>query len=151
MAHWSVPFDKLAKKVKQDFETVVRASAFKLFSDVVIRSPVDTGRFRANWNVSFNVMDTSTSEATQKDMYAKMSQIRTALLSMPLGGTYWLSNSLPYAIPLEYGQYPDPPVGGEDKTVGGFSKQAPHGIVRISAREFAGNVERIVAGQSKSL
>jgi hypothetical protein len=144
MAHWSVPFDVLAKKTKTDIETVIRAAAFKLFSDVVIRSPVDTGRFRANWNVSHNTIDTTVTENVQKDMMVKMEQVRSALLNIPIGGTFWLANSLPYALVLEYGMYPNLPTGGEDKTIGGYSRQAPHGMVRISAREFAANVERAV-------
>jgi hypothetical protein len=145
MAHWSVPFDKLAKKTKQDIETVVRAAAFQVFSNVIIRSPVDTGRFRANWNVSFGAMDTSTSEKVDKDITSNMERIKTALFQMPVGGVYWLANSLPYAQVLEYGLYPNPPKGGADKTSGGYSRQAPQGMVRISAREFADSVNRAVA------
>jgi hypothetical protein len=37
---------------------------------------------------------------------------------------------------LEYGGYPNPPKSGSGKTAGGYSIQAPAGMVRVSAAEF---------------
>jgi len=145
MAHWSIPFDKLAKKTKTDIETVVRESTFIIFTQVVIRSPVDTGRFRANWNVSYNTINTATTQDVQPDFNLKLDEVQKALLQMPIGGMYWLANSLPYAKVLEYGLYPNPPIAGADKTKNGYSKQAPHGMVRVAAREFSDAVNRAVA------
>jgi len=39
---------------------------------------------------------------------------------------------------LEYGLYPNPPKHPTGKTVGGYSTQAPAGMVRISVAEFGG-------------
>jgi hypothetical protein len=54
---------------------------------------------------------------------------------------------------LEYGGFPNPPKFGSWKrgeagpaahVTGGFSMQAPQGMVRITAREFAAEVQRRV-------
>ena len=157
MAHWSIPFDKLAKKVGADIEIVVKAAALTVFSDVVIRSPEDTGRFRQNWNLAYTVMNETITDETSHGFQGKIDAIRRELLTMPIGGVFWLTNSLPYALVLEYGLYPNPPkrgtyVKGEGwviKSIGGYSKQAPHGMVRIAARNFAENVDRAVNGRRK--
>lgn len=146
MAEWSIPFDVLAEKAKKDIATVVRLSTLEMFSRVVLRSPVDTGRFRANWNVSYNVPDDSTSSNLDTSGRGKLAEVKSAVLSMPVGGVIYMCNSLPYAIPLEYGLYPNPPIRGSKKrgeesvqvhVTGGFSNQAPAGMVRVTAREFA--------------
>jgi hypothetical protein len=47
-----------------------------------------------------------------------------------LGDSSHVRNGLPYAQVVEFGGYPNPPKGGEGKTEGGFSKQAPQGMLR---------------------
>ena len=73
---------------------------------------------------------------------------------MPIGGIVYLTNSLPYAMVLEYGLYPDPPKFGSKKrgedgvavhVQGGYSMQAPNGMVRVTAREFSDAVRRFLS------
>ena len=46
--------------------------------------------------------------------------------------TIYISNNLPYITKLEYGGYPKNPKGGSGKTVNGYSKQAPEGMVGVT-------------------
>ena len=39
-------------KAKKNPETVMRSVTLKLFSAIILASPVDTGRFRMNWQAS---------------------------------------------------------------------------------------------------
>ena len=117
MSKWSVSLHALAEKAKADLETVARKATFELFRAVVLRSPVDTGRFRANWNASYGAADYATSASTDRGRGVQQA-IRA--LTMPVGGIVYLSNGLPYASRLEYG----------------WSKQAPNGMVRLSVLEF---------------
>ena len=153
MGRWSIPVEKLVAKAKLDIATVVRAATWEVFSRVVLRSPVDTGRFRANWNISYGQPDITTSDNTDAAGSSKSAEIQRAILSLPVGGTMYLCNSLPYATVLEYGGYPNPPIAGSRKkgeteltihVVNGFSMQAPSGMVRVSAQEFADAVRRAV-------
>jgi len=85
---------------------------------VVLLTPVDEGRARASRAV-----------------------FPGSLVGLGLWQTVWITSSLPYIEVLEYGGYPDPPLRGswnprlrryEVKSAGGFSRQAPRGMVRIT-------------------
>jgi len=116
----------LADALKDEVEDVVvmvtQKVALEALNRIVMRSPVDTGRFRANWNVSFGTEDLSTTDATDKsgsstiakglatiNQYAKLSQV------------IYVSNNLPYANRLE----------------NGWSKQAPQGMVALTLAELS--------------
>jgi hypothetical protein len=122
---FSIPLGQLAEKIKADLDTVVRKATFTVFSKVNLKSPVDTGRFRHNWNVSQGTVDTTTTEGTdQTRAAAQIAKVWT----LPLGGVTYMANSLPYAARLEHG----------------YSQQAPQGMVKLSAVEFSDSVQRAI-------
>ena len=82
---------------------------------------MDTGRFKANWNVSYGAPNTTTSASTASARAT--AEVRKSL-TLPVGGVVYLTNSLPYALRLEYG----------------WSKQAPTGMVRLTATEWRAKV-----------
>jgi hypothetical protein len=61
-----------------------------------------------------------------------------------LGSLTWLSNNLPYIEKLEYGGYPDGP-----NTIGGFSKQAPAGMVRVNMARITAHVRAARRGGTR--
>lgn len=101
---------------------------FRLWNAIVLRTPVDTGRARGNWNVAEGFDDSSTSDSTSPK-YASAD-------SLPVkDGTnedIYISNNLPYIGVLEYGGYPNPPKNPTGKTVNGYSRQAPNGMVGVT-------------------
>lgn len=121
---WSIPLDQLAKKTGLKLDTVARKVTLDLFTSVVQKSPVDTGRFKANWNVgpTPNLSFTASTNAGRG-----LNEAQKAI-GIPAGGVVYLSNGLPYARRLEYG----------------WSGQAPAGMVRLSVREFRQFVERAI-------
>lgn len=127
MAHWTMDLSKYAKEQKVAISEVRRTYAFALYSSIVRKTPVDTGRARANWNISVGSPDLTTTEDTRKspkplkDMAGNLDD-----------ESIFISNNLPYITVLEYGGYPNPPKGGENKTVNGYSKQAPEGMVGVT-------------------
>lgn len=150
MSEWSIPLDKLADKYKADLEQVARKSTFDLFNAVNLRTPVDTGRFRANWNVSYNAPDYAITESTNQ---SRANSEISKVLSLPVGGVIYLCNGLPYGRHLEYGLYPSPVKRGtynkktksyEIRSSNGYSKQAPSGMIRISVREYRDYVNRAI-------
>jgi len=120
---WTIPLDRLAAKSRLKLETVARKATFDLFRSAVLRSPVDTGRFRANHNVSYGTPNYTTTDSTASGRGLAEAQ---KALSLPVGGVVYMTNALPYARRLEYG----------------WSKQAPAGIYRVSAIEFSRWVQR---------
>lgn len=113
---FALDLSKACEKAKGQTELVARKVMLDLFSRVIMKSPVDTGRFRANWNVGYGSADKTTSNATDNSLGRVTKEISTA----KIGGSIYLSNSLPYSIRLE----------------NGWSGQAPAGMVRLSLVEI---------------
>lgn len=128
MAEWSIDMSKYAENTKSKIEKVRRNYAFALYSSIVKKTPVDTGRARGNWNISVGKDDTSVSDKKMK------SGLKYNENSINAKGdeSIFISNNLPYITTLEYGGYPNPSKSKTGKTVGGFSKQAPNGMVGVT-------------------
>lgn len=109
-------------------ETVVRKAVLDLQTGVVSLSPVDTGRFRANWMVGVGEADGSTVLTEDKEGSVSISRVNTALASWVPGQTIWIANSLPYAARLEYG----------------WSQQAKGGMVRLTVQNWKDYVSKAV-------
>lgn len=116
-ARWSQDLQELANRTGLRMDTVIRKATFDLFRSVALKSPVDTGRFRANWNVTYGAPDLTTTESNNQ---ARAVQQAQRALTLPVGGVVTMSNGLPYARRLEYG----------------YSRQAPYGMVRYSVLEY---------------
>lgn len=101
-------------------EKIVRGTLYGLTNRIVKRSPVDTGRFRNNWQASVNTINTATTESVDRSGSGAINKARGTINRLEMGSTFYLSNNLPYAQRLEYG----------------WSKQAPSGMLRISVAEL---------------
>lgn len=122
MSSWNPPLGSIVAVVKNSAYTTVRGGLFKLTTRIIERSPVLTGRFKANWNVSYRTPDFSTTSST--DAGRSHAQARK-ILNMPIvGGNIHIVNALPYADALEFG----------------YSKKAPSGMVRVSLAEFEAGI-----------
>jgi len=127
MAQWSLDLREYAKKKGVEIKDVQKSYAFAVYASVVKKTPVDTGRARGNWNISVGSPDTSTSE-NKVPKYNSSDSIPE-----PRGDeSIFISNNLPYITTLEYGGFPNPPKKDGGKTVNGFSKQAPAGMVGVT-------------------
>lgn len=127
MAQWTMDLNKYVKKTKTQISEVRTAYAYALYSSIVRKTPVDTGRARANWNISAGRPDTSVTENTRTTPKPK-----TAMPNPEGDESIFISNNLPYIETLEYGGYPKNPKGGNGKTINGYSKQAPEGMVGVT-------------------
>ncbi len=100
---------KFVKKTQISGDKVTRAIGFKAFGGVVKKSPVDTGRFRANWRVGVNRINKNTDDAKDKrprgapPSAGKKGEALAALKVAKFGDILNISNSLPYAQALEDG------------------------------------------------
>lgn len=112
-------------------DEVYRITVIKFFGQVVRTSPVDTGRFRGNWFATISTPSTRTQIAI-RPLNQVNREIEQTVSQADNARIFWLTNNLPYAETLEFGGYEDGP-----KTVGGFSRQAPKGVVRITAKNFS--------------
>jgi hypothetical protein len=129
---------KFERKTERKMTQVGRKVALEIFQRVIYKTPVDSGRARANWQVTIGAPATGTVELSDKDGSATMSLATAASAGFKAGDTIYLTSNLPYIRKLEEGGYPDGP-----KTVGGFSRQAPAGMVALTVQEFAQVVNQI--------
>jgi len=126
-----------ASKIKDAPREAINAFAFAVFSQVVMHTPVDTGACRQNWLVSLNAETDEFDSSKGKGGYV-LSKGGKAIEAAKGDDTIIIQNNAPYVKTLEYGGYPNPPKkGGKTetglpKTVGGFSRQAPHGMVGLT-------------------
>ena len=140
MAEWSLDLSKYANGAKAKIREVRRNYAFGLYSSIVKKTPVDTGRARGNWNISVGEPDTTTSER-KTAKYTNPEKVPLANNDESI----YISNNLPYIATLEYGGFPSPvkkgtkvskkgekPARYEIRSEGGFSKQAPEGMVGVT-------------------
>lgn len=142
MSTFSADFRKMLQRAGDKADNVVRKSFMDIWASIDAKSPVGDpskwenpkaapagytgGNFRANWNASINTPDLSVDGSTDFSRTKEFAMV--AAKNYKTGDTLYLTNSLPYAARLEY--------------AGWSKKQAPLGMVRITAQEFESYVKR---------
>lgn len=125
-------------KTKEQMDFFVFTICTDITNGIVLKTPVAEefgGRARANW---FPSLDAPSSNITTKTDPTGSSAIAAArpLAEKAAGRVFYLTNNLPYIRHLEYGLYGTPQGSANGpKTIGGFSKQAPAGMVRVTINE----------------
>jgi hypothetical protein len=126
---WEQQLAGRMKMITQRHNKLYRALAFKVFGEIMQRTPVDTGRLRQNWQIATDSPpegtipgeDTSGQQATGKAL--------RVIEGADTENEIWIANNLPYAYTIEMGRRE------EDGKMRG-SIQAPAGMVRITAARY---------------
>ena len=129
MGGWSLDLNKYAEKCKKNLNDVKKEVAISLYSSIVKKTPVDTGRARGNWHISVGQENYDTFDKVTK------SPLKSEYSKMENSGdkpTY-IQNNLPYIVALEYGH----------------SKQAPNGMVGITVANMQKYIEKAIAEVTK--
>jgi hypothetical protein len=116
---WSIPPTAFIAQIESNLTKQARIIAMALLSEVVLRSPVDTGRFRGNTTISIGAPVFANTDTMDKNGASTISAGQTVLSGLKPYTVIYLQNNLPYAEKLELGH----------------SKQAPSGIFGLA---FAG-------------
>ena len=111
---------RFAKKFDADIKTVVRKISFEAFKRIILRTPVDIGRARANWGIAAGRPVTMLIDAGDKSGAATLTTTAEGVQVWDCEGSIFMTNNLPYIGKLEYGS----------------STQAPQGMVRITLEEM---------------
>jgi hypothetical protein len=122
---------KFADSFIDGAEEATRGTTIKLFSAIINSSPVDEGRFRANWFATGKQPSEKVTFSTDKNGSSTISKLTSKVEGIADWSTFTLTNNLPYSEVIEFGGYNDGP-----NTVNGFSKQAPAGVVRVNIMRF---------------
>ena len=105
------------KKVVKSLETSVKKAALFLDSQLVQRTPVDTGRARSNWLVSLTTRITETVPETTASQAINAASSVISKFNVILNKTIFISNNLPYIRRLNEGSSTQAPAGFVDDAV----------------------------------
>jgi len=103
-----------AKEVPELAVQVTNKACLDLFTNVVMDTPVDTGRARGNWQISIGNSTGSQLNVEDKDGGATINKATSELLTDKTTAPVFIQNNLPYIKKLEYG----------------YSKKSPRGMLR---------------------
>ncbi len=120
MGEFSINVRKFVDKTKEKQGRAVRKIALDAFSEVILRTPVDTGRARGNWQASIGTIPATRLEQFDPGGAATIASTQGVVAGFEPGAVVYLANNLPYIERLE----------------NGYSKQAPEGMVRLTAQRF---------------
>lgn len=118
-----------AKLVGKRLDTVHREVSIKLFTAIVYDTPIDTGLARGSWHPTLGVPFMGGPTRVDKGGNVVANQIELTFKSATINEVSFLSNNVPYIVPLEYG----------------WSRQASEGMVRINVARFHRIVSEEVA------
>lgn len=122
--------DRVATKVRDKSDKLVRSVALEALGRLIRRTPVDTGRARANWNVAIGDVDpTHDVDVMDPQGTVALQGGQQVIGEFRAGERLFLTNSIPYVPELERGH----------------SKQAPQGMVAVTAAEMRPLVSQVVA------
>ena len=136
--------------VKQMNNNLIRVYT-KGLVDIVLKSPVhfkDGGRLRNNWFLTVGQPSSKTrgGNATGSASLSELGKMPESVL----GKKVYFTNNLPYANTIEYGGYPNPVEVGtwtgnkyQKLSAGGYSRQAPNGMARISIKKMETKVKKL--------
>ena len=91
------------ESVKVESALEYKATAFEMFSQIIQKTPVDTGRARGNWNITTDTPDYSTTKSAQGGVQ-----------DVDIDGDFpdvYIANGLHYVVDLEEGKSGQAPTG----------------------------------------
>lgn len=118
---------------------------------IITATPVhfkDGGRLKNNWFLTVTRPSTKTRGGNTggSSSFAEVGKIPNVVL----GKKVYFTNNLPYANTIEYGGYPNPVEVGtwtgnayQKLSAGGYSRQAPNGMARISIKKMKAKVKKL--------
>ena len=115
-------------KTLDKMSRAARKITLDAFSQVIMMSPVDTGRFRGNWQTAVGSAPSGTIEATDPSGNMVIAKVSGAVAGMNAGDVIYMANNLPYAQRLE----------------DGWSQQAPAGMVRLTVQRYQPIAEAVI-------
>lgn len=120
---FTLDLTRFAKKADADMVAVVHKISMEAFKRIILRTPVDTGRARANWGCTIGKPRTAMQiESTDKSGGTTTAAMVATVQQFNADGSVFMVNNLPYVHELEKGS----------------SRQSPQGMVTVTKLEMAG-------------
>jgi len=128
MSTFSIDLAKFAQKAEKEMKTAIQKITMEAFKGVIEKTPVDTGRARANWGASVGLPSPVKHDVAYVDPSgsAAIGAAAAKVFDWNCIGSIYLCNNVEYISELEYGS----------------SKQAPQGMVRVTLAEISAHYGR---------
>lgn len=120
MTDFAIQMRRFTDKSNENIDKAVRKISLETFRNVIVMSPVDTGRFRGNWQTSIGAPVSGTVELVDPSGQMTVAQVAGDTQRMSAGDVIFMVNNLPYGPRLE----------------NGWSNQAPNGMVALTVQRF---------------
>lgn len=117
--HW-------VEEVEDDVKSILQTIVFRIGREVVTLSPVDTGRFKGNWQLTIGSPATGSLLRYDESGGIVLGDMSRVVRTLSPGQVAYIQNTVAYGYDLEHGS----------------SKQAPYGIVNVTTSE--GKFKQIV-------
>lgn len=118
--------EQFSEKAFDALDKVFQEVVVDLGTSVVTLSPVLTGRFRGNWQLTVGAPANYSLVTTDPEGVTTLAKIKQEALKLESGQIAWLANQLTYGQLIETGDH---------------SPKAPQGVVGITAVKFLAMVE----------
>lgn len=125
---FSEQLEGFAEYAKEAADEIFKSVVIQVGASLINLSPVDTGRFLANWQFSINSTYNASLDETDQMGDKTLAKFVKEVGPLTYGQTAYIYNNLIYSIPLEYGH----------------SRQSPAGMVRITAARFKEIVQQAI-------
>ncbi len=133
--------DQWTKQVSLKMDNIFKDVVILVGESVVRISPVDTGLFRGNWQLTVDGEESSELNRLDPTGGAALASITSRAQGLKAGQIAYILNHLEYGYDLEYGTYNGPTAKVTEQ---GFSRQAPEGMVRVTEARFISIVEEAI-------
>lgn len=117
-----------AEQTREAIDDVFREVVIEIGTSVIRLSPVDTGRFKGNWQFTIGSPSNQSLDTVDKAGHETIAALVAQVSSLEAGQIAYIVNNLVYGVPLEYGH----------------SAQAPAGMVQITLARFQQIVEEAI-------
>ena len=117
-----------AEQAKEAIDDVFREVVIEIGTSVIRLSPVDTGRFKGNWQFTVGAPSSQSLDTFDKSGHETIAALVAEVSKLEAGQVAYIVNNLVYGVPLEYGH----------------SDQAPAGMVQITLARFQQIVEEAI-------
>lgn len=155
LREFTLELDRIAQTVPEELVTTVhRKMTIDALSKIVIRTPVDTGRARGNWQTTIDTPASSVLDIEDKSGGPTIEAGTQVARRIPPFSQSFISNNVEHILVLEQGGFiPKDPGPSKDPrgkpgsgkqgdrwgrvlVRGGYSVQAPQGMVALTFEEL---------------
>ena len=141
MVDFADAINEWVEETQSHIDNALQTMVLLIGRSVVTLSPVDTGRFRGNWQLSIDETIDNSLVRYDPEGTQTLNDIARTANRFTAGQVAYIQNHVLYGNDLEHGLYNGPTAKVTEQ---GYSRQAPAGMVQVTEAKFLKIVEQAV-------